>query len=134
MESESILQLRFFDDRGCPAEMTLATSSELPPRTGLTGFLPDCISPDGTVNVPCVSEKTSIDGSTPIMIYTGDDRSISPILLLEETEYEVMLRGDVDSAFDYILENSGEVALRRMHLHRSPDERMYTLSFHGYVG
>lgn len=134
MESESILQLRFSDDRGCSAEMTLATSNELPPRTGLTGFLPDCISPDGTVNVPCVSEKTSIDGSTPIMIYTGDDRSISPILLLEETEYEVMLHGDVDSAFDYILENSGEVALRRMHLHRSPDERMYTLSFHGYVG
>lgn len=133
-ESESILQLRFTDHRGCSAEMTLATSSELPTIAGLTGFLPDYISHDGTVNVPCVSEKLSIDGSTPIMIYTGDDKGISPILLLEETEYEVMLHGDVDSAFDYLIENSGEIALRRMHLHRSPDERMYTLSFHGYVG
>ena len=134
IELESILQLIFSDNRGCLAEMTLATSCELSSMIELTGFLPDYVFPDGTVNVPCVSQKTSIDGSTPIMIYSGDDRSISPILLLEETEYEVMLRGNVDSAFDYILSNSGEIALRRMHLHRSPDERMYTLSFRGYVG
>ncbi|MBQ8373463.1 MAG: DUF2357 domain-containing protein, partial [Candidatus Methanomethylophilaceae archaeon] len=114
--------------------MMLATVSDASVTDGLMGYIPEYVSPKGTVNVPCVSQKSSIDGQTPLMIYTGDDLGIAPILLLEETEYEVMLCGDVDSAFDYIAQNSGEIALKRMHLHRSTDERMYTLSFRGYVG
>ncbi len=68
------------------------------------------------------------------MVYQNGSDDLSPILLLEETEYEVALSGNVDSALDYISDNSKSIVLHRMNLCGSDDEIIYILNFRGYVG
>lgn len=134
-DSDCTLHLLFLQGDVVSAELLIAASSDVQDGVGgPAGHLPSYVSSEGTDNVPCVSEKELIDGSTPIMIYTGNDANLSPILLLEETDYEMMLIGDVDSVFDHLRDNSGEVVLRSMHLRRNGEDPIFTLRFRGYVG
>ncbi len=131
---ESILRIVFADDEGAKAELTLAAEcgnaigQELPP------YVPGYIGREGSVNVPFVCEKRLIDSCAPVMVYLGDDGSLSPILLLEETKYELKLAGDIDSAFSYLTENSREVALSKLYFKTSGEDALYTLCFKSYVG
>ena len=133
-DHESILRIVLSDGDGARAELTIvaeccsAIDQELPP------CVPAYIDREGSMNVPFVYEKELIDSASPIMVYLGDDGSLSPVLLLEETNYEIKLTGDVDSAFDYLTENSREVALSKLHFRTSGEDALYTLCFRSYVG
>ena len=133
-EYESELSLLFIADGNVCAKLTIASDNESSTDNELPAYLPQYIERDNTKNVPFVSDRELIDGVSPITVYVGEDANLSPILLLEETNYEMMLSGKVDSAFDYLTGNSGEIALRQIHLRRANENPIYTLSFKGYVG
>ncbi len=131
----SILRLLFIKDGVSKASVTIASKNSRPIGSVIDrDHIPEYIDVENTKNVPFVSDIDSIDGYTPIMIYQNRSDDLSPILLLEETEYEVVLSGKVDSALGYISDNSKSIILRRMNLYRSDDEVMYILNFRGYVG
>ncbi len=131
-ERESVIRLLFLDGKRTVAELTLAAGSA-PAAPDLPSYVPDYIRPEGTSNVPFAADTDDIDGRSPIVVYSGEDPSLSPILLLEETEYEMMLSGDIDSAFGH-LSGCRDTVLRRMHLRRQGEDPIYTLYFRGYVG
>ena len=131
----SILSLLFIKDEYVKANITIASKC-MHSTESITcnGCVPDYIDVEKTKNVPFVSDINSIDGYTPIMIYQNRADNLSPILLLEETEYEMILSGEVESALNYIAKNSANITLHRMNLHKSDNETMYILNFKGYVG
>lgn len=98
----STLSLLFIKDECVKASITIASrcmhSTE---SIACNGYVPDYIDVEKTKNVPFVSDINSIDGYTPIMIYQNRADNLSPILLLEETEYEMILSGEVESALNY---------------------------------
>lgn len=131
----SILRLLFIKDGISKANATIASKNLRPIGSVIDrDHILEYIDVENTKNVPFVSDIDSVDGYTPIMIYQNRSDDLSPILLLEETEYEVVLSGKVDSALSYISDNSKNIILRRMNLYRSDDEVMYILNFRGYVG
>lgn len=132
---QSIVVLAFREGERTLAELTLATETKCNLEcSSIPNIVPEYIIREGCYNVPCVADTDDINGSSPMMIYLGGNSNLSPLLLLEETDYEVRLTGRVDSAFGYLIENSGDVALRRIGLCGSETDQYYTLFFKGYVG
>ena len=87
-----------------------------------------------TENVRIVDDSRDLSGNVPMEFYAGGDPDLIPIMLLEETGYEILLKGHVDDAFPYLRDNSGGIALHRMRLNGSEDYSVFTLNFGGYVG
>lgn len=131
---ESILKVILSGDRGAKAKLTLVAECAFTTESDLPAYAPSYIDRGESENIPCVTDKSLIDSSSPIMIYMGEDSSLSPILLLEETRYEIKLEGAVDSAFDYITENSNDIALNKLYFKASGDDALYVLIFRSYVG
>lgn len=89
---------------------------------------------DSIENVKVITEISELSGVTPIEIYVGENLDFSPIMLLEETEYELLLKGQVDCEFSYLRDNSGSIALHKMRLNGFENYSIFTLNFGGYVG
>lgn len=134
-DDQSIVSLAFHDGDRVVAELTLAADTgSCFECSGRPDIIPKYVARERCQNVPCVTDISDIDGYSPIMIYLGGNEDLPPLLLLEETDYELKLSGIVDSAFEYITENSGDIALRKIGLCGSDADRYYTLSFSSYVG
>ena len=135
MNDDSILRLLFIKDKVPKASMTIASKSvHTVEPSAPSNHLPDYIDVKNTTNVPFIPDIDSLDGCTPIMVCEDDSRSVSPVLLLEETDYEVIVSGEMDSQLNYISNHDRNITLRRLNLHRFDDEAMYILNFRGYVG
>ena len=132
----SILALRFIDGDRTVATLKLAFQPSPPCPLDLSR-LPDCIDAGGTSGVGSITEETGIDSESPVQIYLGADAGIRPILLLEETDYELELVSSdgckIEHAFSDLVENSDSLALRRMLL-SLPESDVYTLNFRSFVG
>lgn len=89
---------------------------------------------DSIENVKVITEISELSGVTPIEIYVGENLDFSPIMLLEETEYELLLKGQADCEFSYLRDNSGSIALHKMRLNGFENYSIFTLNFGGYVG
>lgn len=118
------------------ATMRLAAPPS-PPRALDRTRLPDYIDADGTSGIGSISEESEIDPESPVQIYLGPDEGLRPVLLLEETDYELELIASdgcgIDAAFPSLFENSDSMALRRMLL-SPPGTDVYSLNFRSFVG
>ena len=81
-----------------------------------------------------INDLSGVNGDAPFQVSTGCDSSLSTILLLENTVYEVLLASEGESSFDYLRENSGEISLRKLHFQGEGGEELYILQFRSYVG
>ncbi len=134
-DDQSIVILAFQDEDRIIAELTLAAENvSYIECSSIPNIIPKYVVREKCQRVPSVTDTDDIDGSSPIMIYLGGNEDLPPLLLLEETEYELKLSGIVDTAFDYITDNSSDIVLRRIGLCGSNTDRYYTLSFSSYVG
>ncbi len=132
---QSAVVLAFRDGNRVLAEMTLAAENDSDSEcASMPNIVPEYLIRDRSLNIPCVSDIDDIDGYSPLMVYLGGNANLSPLLLLEETDYELRLSGKVDSAFDYLIGNGGDIVLRKIGLCGSDIDQYYTLSFKGYVG
>lgn len=95
--------------------------------------VPEYIDVEGCHGISTVSDD-GIDGDTPVQIYTGGDPNISPVLLLEETDYELSLQTEWDVRFPNLIANSGDIALRELHFRGENGESIHLLRFSSYVG
>lgn len=85
-------------------------------------------------NVAFVSRRSEVDDRTPILVYVGGDPDVSPLLLLEDTDYEILFQGEADRVFPY-LEGIGEdLVLRRVHFPGAEGGTIYRLTFRSYAG
>ena len=132
---DSVLALRFIEGDETLAVLEIAAVSE-PKSEAIdqTEQLSAYIDSSSIVNVPNVRDEAEIDESSPIMLYSGTDPDIRTLLLLEETDYELRLTGEVDEAFGYLRSNSSDVALREMHFRGERGDALYRLTFKSYVG
>lgn len=90
---ESYLELEFKENGITYASMTIGVESPVV----LTNDVPDWKKPsyiaaEGSSNIDYAEDYRLIDGSTPIQILIGDGSGISPVLLLEETDYQIQFR------------------------------------------
>ena len=131
---DCVLALRFIKGDETLAVLEIAAVSNRCVSLLPNGLLPDYIDRFSIINVPLVNDEAEIDEFSPIMLYVGTDPDIRTLLLLEETDYELRLTGNVDSAFDYIRSNSKDVALREMHFRGESGDSLYRLTFKSYVG
>ena len=128
MSNLSILRLHFPE-----TEVTLEITSDSTYFFNDVDYnLPDYV--DSVENVKIITEINELSGAVPIELYTGGNPDFSPILLLEETEYELLLKGQVDFEFPYLKDNSGDIAIHKMRLNGFEDYSIFTLNFGGYVG
>ena len=97
-------------------------------------LVPGYIDTEGSQNIDYIEDKKDVNDTSPIQVYLGGDPDISPILLLEETDYDILLQGEVDEAFPYLFGNSGNIALKHVHFHGADGGRIYKLRFKSYVG
>ena len=131
---DCVLVLRFIVGDETLAVLEIAAVSNRCVSLLPNGQLPDYIDRTSIINVPIVSDESDIDEFSPIVLYVGTDPDIRTLLLLEETDYELRLTGNVDVAFDYIRSNSKDVALREMHFRGESGDSLYRLVFKSYVG
>lgn len=135
MSSEySVLTLSFLEDgiergslqisvRGCP---------DLEHRP--IGHVPEYVVPGLSEGVMYVDNQSDVDGDIPLQVYTGDDGILSPVLLLENVTYEVSLKAECESSFDYLRAHSGEISLMKLRFNGMRGEEIYVLQFRSYVG
>ena len=128
------LTLLFRHNNSTRASLRIASVTYQPPSYTGSQALPEYISPEGEYNVEFIKNKDEVNGSSPIQVYLGGDPDLNPILLLEETEYDLLLTGDVKDAFPYIRDNSGEIALRKLHFKGDGGSTIFKLVFKSYVG
>ena len=131
---DCVLALRFIMGDETLAVLEIAAVSYRCVSLSPNEQLPDYIDRSVIINVPFVNDEADINEFSPIMLYTGTDPDIRTLLLLEETDYELRLTGNVDAAFDYIRSNSKDVALREMHFRGECGDSLYRLTFKSYVG
>ena len=121
-----------FDGGRCA--MTVVSSSEREFSGVTLERFPPYLDPHGCSNIRIIDSEEGIDSETPIQLYLGHDPEITPILLLEETQYDIRVSGDCDSAFNYLTSNGDTVAIRRSPFEGAGGDSLYTLRFGGYVG
>ena len=117
-------------------ELKIAASTEgsVNSDIGLSS-LSEHIDFDGK-NISCVRDG-EIDGETPIQIYIGNDGNLSKILLLEETDYEIMVESDLpaENIFHYLEDNKDSLTARTSILKSDHNGLyFYDLRFRSYVG
>lgn len=134
-EGRSVLTLVFRD--GGEDIASLSIGSRDPLIHGELTIYPDFVDTERTVNVQQIHDVDDIDTRTPIQVYDGDDRSVSRLLLLEETEYEIELTiaegKSVSGMFSDIRESDATV-LREGIFGSGGNVRIYALNFGSYVG
>ena len=103
-----------------------------------TDQIPEYIRIHECKSMCLIGNKTDIDDFSPIQIYCGEEPDLSPILLLEETEYDLELSGCIESAFDYFnsntLKGENNVVLKLNNFSGNNGSAIYKLLFKGYVG
>ena len=129
------IRLKFENKKGDLVHLTITSSYKGKP----IGLDPDKRMPEYVVensleNIRFVSSKECLDDYLPIEIYSGNDPQISPILLLEETTYDLLLTGHVESEFDFLTSNNTSVSLVKNQLGSKNEESLYRLLFKSYVG
>ena len=128
------LVLSFIDDSIERGRIRISTESELSRFDSVSWIVPEYVIKDDSQGITYVNDISHIDGVTPIQVFTGNSNSLSPILLLENTPYQIAVSGDAESAFDYLHKNSGEISLNKLHFKSEKGEDIYLLKFEGYVG
>ena len=128
------LVLSFIDDGVENGRIRISTESEQLESEPIPEVIPECVMPDDSRGIMYVDDIGRIDGVTPIQVFTGDNDNLSPILLLENTPYQIAVSGEAESVFDYLHENSGEISLNRLNFKSEMGEDIYLLKFEGYVG
>lgn len=130
----SVLILSFLDDGAEMGRMSLSVSGGSLTDFAVPEKLPAFVRADLSEGVMFVDDLSEVDSETPFQVYTGCDSSLSSILLLENTVYEISLASESESSFDYLRENSGEISLRKLHFQGEGGEELYILQFRSYVG
>ncbi len=115
----------------------LKIKSNAPPSTsGTLGIVPDYISLGDSDGVLVSDDDSCVDSLHPIVVYTGHDDSLSPILLLEETDYWISVRDisinhEVSDIFGYLMSNSYDISVK----HSDDDETdPYLINFRSFAG
>ena len=99
--------------------------------------LPHYINEKESKNVSFVVDKKDLDSHTPIIVYCGEDKSISPLLLLEETGYDLeleLLSKNISEEMSYLKTNSDELFFKSNHFGSDDNKRIYYLYSKSYVG
>ena len=98
---------------------------------------PTYIDTSSSQNIDYISNLDEIDQLTPIQVYCGNDPSLSPILLLEETEYDIELiikNNKVSNELRYLYDNGQSLNIRVNHFGNDNCHKIYTFYSKGYVG
>lgn len=130
----SVLTLSFLDDGVEKGRMSLSVGGGPLEEFPVPEHPPAFIRADLSEGVMFINDLSGVNGEVPFQVYTGCDSSLSPILLLENTVYEISLASEGESSFDYLRENSGEISLRKLHFQGEGGEELYILQFRSYVG
>ena len=129
-----VLTLSFVDSDNEIGRMQISAETDVYTSSTPMGMVPKCVISELSHGIQYIDDVKDVDGISPIQVYTGPDSIPSPVLLLENTVYEMEVSGAFDSSFDYLKENSGEISLRRLRYTGADGEGVYILQFRGYVG
>ena len=129
-----VLVLSFADGGNETGRMQISAETDVSVDSVLVDTVPKCVVSELSHGIQYIDDVEDVDGISPIQVYTGPDNAPSPVLLLENTVYEMEISGVFDSSFDYLRENSGEISLRRLRYTGAEGEEVYILQFRGYVG
>lgn len=131
----SLLTLNFVNDGVIVATMRIAQSCGRFVRDGDTNL--SYIDKGESRNIDYISKIEEIDQLTPIQIYCGNDPSLSKILLLEETEYDIeltLIEEGVTDVLGYLQDNEQSLNLKQNRFTDGANCKLYTLYFKSYVG
>lgn len=129
-----VLALSFADGDDEVGRIQISAEAEDPTDSDPLGAVPGYVITDLSHGIRYIDDVGEVDDISPIQVYAGTDCSLAPILLLENTVYEIEISGMFDSSFDYLRENSGEISLRRLRFAGAHGEGVYILQFRSYVG
>ncbi len=98
---------------------------------------PEYIDMESSRNVHMIREKSDIDPDIGIQVYCGSDPYLSPILLSEETEYEIELESKTDGVRNQLKSLSdadGTLMLKPSIFNSNNNKILYRLYSKSYVG
>ena len=136
-EERQVLSVDFVD--GCEPVATLKiTCLGSIPNTSNTGSrVPQYVDVEHSVNIETVEDKNDIDPLIGIQVYCGEDPYLSPILLSEETEYEIEidLRSDLlEDPLRSLMDFNDTLTLKSSYFNSDNRRRTYRLYSKSYVG
>ena len=88
-EERQVLSVDFIDGCESVATLKIACLGSVPKRSNTGSRVPQYVDLENSVNIETVEDKDDIDPLIGIQVYCGNDPYLSPILLSEETEYEI---------------------------------------------
>ena len=135
-DAYSTVTLRFVKGTETVAILRIANES-YGKVSSVESRIPDYIDKGGTENVSFIHDGGDLDSTTPIMVYCGNDRNISPLLLLEETGYDIeleLLNDRVSNEMSYLRSTSDELFFKPNHFGSDRNRRIYYLYSKSYVG
>ncbi|MBR4225804.1 MAG: DUF2357 domain-containing protein [Candidatus Methanomethylophilaceae archaeon] len=117
--------------------MNITCLGPVPERPVSDCLVPEYINLDRSANIDVIHDKEDIDPQIGIQIYTGEDPFLSPILLSEETEYEIeidcrseLLHDPLSALFDH----NDTLTLKSSFFNSDNRRRTYRLYSKSYVG
>lgn len=114
-----VLTLSFVDSDNEIGRMQISAETDVYTSSAPMGMVPKCVISELSHGIQYIDNVKDVDGISPIQVYTGPDSIPSPVLLLENTVYEMEVSGAFDSSFDYLKENSGGDIASQTPLHWS---------------
>lgn len=137
---KSKLVLNFIKGDAVPATITIACDSPASDSKTVKENLPPYIDYDASVNINWIASEDMIDGMTPIQVISSYTGNLPPILLLEETDYQIRIERklpglDIDRELEYLMKNGNSLYSRKS-MFDDDSERICIYSFRSrsYVG
>ncbi len=136
-EERQVLSVDFID--GCESVATLIITclGSVPKTSNTRPIVPQYVNLEHSVNIETVEDKDDIDPLIGIQVYCGEDPYLSPILLSEETEYEIEidLRSDLlGDPLRSLMDSNDTLTLKSSYFNSDNRRRTYRLYSKSYVG
>ncbi len=136
-EGRQVLSVDFIDGQELVATLKI-TCLGLVPTDSKTNFtVPDYVNLDHSVNIRTIRDKNDIEPQIGIQVYCGNDPYLSPILLSEETDYEIEIDFISDSLADplkSLTDSNDTLTLKSSYFNSNNHRRTYRLYSKSYVG
>lgn len=133
-EGQQILSVDFRIGDRLVATLRIACVGHIPGDVPSDIKPPEYIDVENSQNIQFIREKSEIDPNVGIQIYCGDDPYLSPILLSEETEYEMELKSIAGVGNRLKSLSNTDLILKPSIFNSDDNEKSYRLYSKSYVG
>ncbi len=136
-DDQQILSIDFCVKDRLVATLKIACVCPIPDDVLSNITPPDYVDMDNSLNIHLIKEKSEIDPNIGIQVYCGSDPYLSPILLSEETEYEIEVESKADGVGNQLKSPSdadGTLMLKTSIFNSDNNKKSYRLYSKSYVG